>query len=507
MRKKRLLLNTGAALLNQILTLVCGFILPQQIMLHYGSDTNGLVSSVTQFLGFITLMDMGVGAVVQSSLYKPIAEKRQSDINAIMSSADRFFKRIAIILITYTLVLMVFFPAFIDSSMGFLSTMLLVAAISVSSIAQYFFGITNQIFLNADQKSYVQLTALSISTVLNTVVSVILINCGASINIVKIGAAVVLLSRPAILSIYVKKKYPDMKKNLKIKGEPIKQKWHGFAQHLATFVVDRTDIAVLTLMSTLANVSVYNVYHLVVLGLYQLFLVMTSGLQSFLGDMYARGETKKLEKAYSILEWISHNAVAVMFGCAGVLMIPFVKVYTHGVTDVNYLLPAFSWLMTIAYGFCCLRGFYNIIIKAVGHYKETQVSAIAEAVINIVISVILVNFMGLAGVAIGTLAAMAFRTVYFAFYIPKRIIHSNPMVFVKSIVTDAAIILLVMLFSVFITGECGSFGEWLIEAIKITSVAVLVTILINIIINRKYCREVYRYFKSLKSRKKKKASD
>lgn len=508
MRKKRLLLNTGMAMINQIITLICGFILPQQILLNYGSNVNGLVSSISQFLGFITLMDMGVGAVVQSSLYKPIAEKDQSGINRIMSSANRFFKRIAVILMIYTVVLMILYPALIDDSIGFVSTMLLVAAIAVSSIAQYFFGITNQIFLNADQRSYVQLAALSVSTVLNTAVSIILINAGASINVVKIGAAAVLLSRPAILSIYVRKRYPDINKKIKVEGEPIKQKWNGLAQHTATFIVDRTDVVVLSLMSTLANVSIYNVYHLVVTGLYQLFIVMTSGLQSMFGDMYAKGEIKKLEKTYLITEWISHNTVSIMFGCAGVLMIPFVKLYTDGVTDANYILPVFSWIMSIAYGFCCLRGFYNIIIKAVGHYKETQISAIIEAAVNIIVSVVLVNFIGLSGAAIGTLIAISFRTFYFAYYIPKKIIHCSSMVFIKNLIIDILIIVLITVFSNFIICSCETFYQWVIEAIKMTASAVLISVLVNMIFNRKYCIEVFRYARKVfKIKKETKPSD
>ena len=61
--------------------------------------------------------------------------------------------------------------------------------------------------------------------------------------------------RPLFLNVYVKKHY-NIDKNVNYNDDPIKQKWNGFAQHLAAVVVDNTDIAVLTIMSSLQNVSV-----------------------------------------------------------------------------------------------------------------------------------------------------------------------------------------------------------------------------------------------------------
>ena len=82
-RGKKLALNTITSLILQLVTVVCGFILPRLILESFGSDVNGLVNSITQFLGVITLLDLGVGAVVQSALYKPLTEKDTDMISKI----------------------------------------------------------------------------------------------------------------------------------------------------------------------------------------------------------------------------------------------------------------------------------------------------------------------------------------------------------------------------------------------------------------------------------------
>ena len=63
-RKTKLLLNTSTSFIYQLTVIACGFILPKLFLTYYGSEVNGLVSSITQFLGFIALCECGVGAVV-----------------------------------------------------------------------------------------------------------------------------------------------------------------------------------------------------------------------------------------------------------------------------------------------------------------------------------------------------------------------------------------------------------------------------------------------------------
>lgn len=206
-RGKKLALNTITSLILQLVTVVCGFILPRLILESFGSDVNGLVNSITQFLGVITLLDLGVGAVVQSALYKPLTEKDTDMISKIYVSANKFFRRLAEILLVYVVLLMIFYPLIVNKSFGHMYTALLIAAICISSFAQYYFGIVNSLLLNADQRGYIQYTAQIITLILNTIACYIVIKLGASIQIVKLTTSLIFLIRPFFLVLYVKKHY------------------------------------------------------------------------------------------------------------------------------------------------------------------------------------------------------------------------------------------------------------------------------------------------------------
>ena len=140
-RKTKMLLNTALSLLYQVVSIVCGFILPRVLLTAFGSETNGLVSSIAQFLGFISLCECGVGAVVQSALYKPLAEQDHTQISKIYISSQRFFRKIAYILLVYTLGLLAVYPWITLDAFDFAYTAVLILIMSISSFAQYYFGI------------------------------------------------------------------------------------------------------------------------------------------------------------------------------------------------------------------------------------------------------------------------------------------------------------------------------------------------------------------------------
>lgn len=490
-RKNKLVLNTASSLLYQLITLICGFILPRFFLTYYGSEVNGLVSSITQFLGFISLAECGVGAVVQSTLYKPLADQDILSVSKIVLSSERFFRKIAYILLAYVIVLMAIYPIVTIDSFDYLFTLILIFVISISSFAQYYVGMTYKLLLNADQLGFVQYLIHTASLVVNTILCIILIKNNASVHVVKLTTTLIFVIQPILISIIAKRKY-RINRTIKLDSEPIKQKWNGLAQHIATVVLGNTDTVVLTLLSTLENVSVYAVYHLVVNGVKQIVISFTNGMQAMFGNMLAKGEIDELKRSFDNIEWLMHTLVTFVFSVTAVLIVPFVSVYTIGISDANYIVPVFAYLITLAQASYCLRLPYNIMVLAAGHYKQTQWSAIIEAIINVVLSIVLVFRFGLIGVALGTFAAMAYRTVYLANYLKKNILQRKLKHFIKHLIIDVlAVILLftlVFAFPDFFELKRIDYFSWFVLALKVALTAGVIQFLINVIF----------YFKKIK---------
>lgn len=483
-RRKKLYLNTITALLNQIIALVCGFILPRYILSYFGSEVNGLVTSMTRFLSVITFLELGIGPVIQSNLYKPLADNDIDMISKIVVSAERFYRKIAYIFLVYIAVLLVVFPGInIDYDFWFTASLLLI--ISISTFAQYYFGITYQVFLNADQKIYVHTTVQIITTILNTLICVVLMKLGCGIHVVKLVSTIVFVARPLYQNIYVRKHY-NINHKIVYTEEPIKQKWNGFAQHLAAVVCGEIDVVLLTFFSTYQSVSIYSIYLLVVSGINKLVMTAVSGLESFWGNMLAKKEYSLLSKTFESVEALIHAGVTFLFVTTAILIAPFVSVYTKGIEDASaYYLPLFGVLLTFAYGVQCLRVPYFRIIKAAGHYKETQNGAFISMFLNIIVSVVLVFKFQLLGVAIGTLAAMLYHTVFFAWYLRKNIINRPFYHFVKHMIVDIVSGVLGFIATSWLTMSNVTYGSWILFAVIVAAIVGMITLMLNLLVYRK----------------------
>ena len=469
----------------QLVTMICGLILPRAILGAFGSDTNGLISSATQFLGYIVLLEAGVGGVTRAALYKPIADKNYSKVNGILNATEKFFRKIAYIFLGYAFVLAAVFPYIVNSqkSWEFISTLVLV--ISISTFTQYYFGITYSVYLQADQRMYVSNLTQLVTAVLNTVLSLVLIKLGANIQIVKLGTAFVFFLRPLILNLYVKKKYP-----INLKCEPdngaIKDRWNGLGHHIAFFLHSNTDIFVLTLFLSTKEVSVYSVYFLVMSGVEKLVTVFSSGCEAGFGNIIAKNEKDTLLKTFRLYEMIVSCVTIIMFMTAARLTLPFVSLYTKNITDVNYIRPALMIAMVAVETVYCFRIPYQSVTLAAGHYKQTRNGAFAEAGINIVLSLILVNFFGSVGVVIATLCAMIFRTLQYTIYLNKNILKINFSGFIKRCAVNLLIIGVIALVNYFFPEKAiANYLEFFIKGFVTLAATAAGTLAINFVFYKK----------------------
>ena len=330
-------------------------------------------------------------------------------------------------------------------------------------------------------------------------VTIILIKNGFSIQLVKLVSALVFLIKPILGRIYINKKYA-IDRRIKVDDEPIKEKWSGSAQFFMAFILDGTDNIVLTLFSTLQNVSIYSVYFMVISGIRTLHQSLTAGLQSYIGNLWALQDKGKIERAFSSMEFGLHSMNVFLFGCTAILIVPFIKVYTTGITDANYYQPLFAILLTMAYLITCLKTTYNIFILAAGHFKQTQICHIVAAILNISISIACVNWLGLEGIAIGTLVAMTYQMIWMGVYASKHLLQRPLLHLFKRIAVDAICVCLIFVSTAWINLSSLNYGSWIWMAIKVAIVALLDILIISFVFYFKECKLLLEFIK-LKKRK------
>ena len=93
--KRVTLVNIISNVVLQVVTIISGFIIPKLILLYFGSNVNGLVSSLNQFLGYISLLEGGITGVVSANFYKPLIENDTTKLSAIVVTAKSFFDKMS----------------------------------------------------------------------------------------------------------------------------------------------------------------------------------------------------------------------------------------------------------------------------------------------------------------------------------------------------------------------------------------------------------------------------
>ena len=140
----------------------------------------------------------------------------------------------------------------------------------------------------------------------------------------------------------------------------------------------------------------------------------------------------------------------------------------------------------MAEGIYCLREPYLTLTYATGKYEETKKASAYEAIINLLISLSLIRFMGITGLLLGTIAANTFRTLHFIWFDYKYILKQS----YGRLIRLFALLSLNMSVSISLGSiilrrySVSGWMEWIFIAIIVFSIASLTVLITSLIWNR-----------------------
>lgn len=457
-RMRRARINAISTIAHQLVSTACGIVIPWIMIEQFGSEAYGATTSIAQFLAYIALFEGGVGRVARGALYGPLAAGDMERVSGIYLATKRFFSLLGFAFVGYTLLLACFYYD-ISDIVGFTReyVFVLVLAIAVGKFAEYMGGITNVTLFHADQKQYVVNSVLILTSILNVVLVVVLANVGVDILWVKLVSSLVFVLKPVLFTLYLKTHYKIQKPRRKV---VLENKATGMAQHMAYVIQNNTDVLILTLFADLKTVAVYAVYHLISYSLRNITTSFTGGMEAVFGNMIAKDERLELQGMHRKYRFLLTVLTITLFATAGSLIVPFVKLYTYGTTDADYVQPLFAILMLLADAINCLiLPCFNLSIAA-NKLKESQIGAYGEAAVNLVLSLILVFWNPLIGIAIGTLASAIFKCVYYAVFSGKYILQAKTGILLRDQFVTLITLLLAALTGMTIASHMPMYNYW-----------------------------------------------
>ncbi|MCG7406103.1 polysaccharide biosynthesis C-terminal domain-containing protein [Paenibacillus sp. ACRRX] len=500
------LYNLIANLLLQFVTAAVGIILPRLIIEAYGSNMNGMISSINQFLRYLSLVEAGLGAASIAALYKPLAASNIGEVNAVLSASRLFYRRAGIIFAVLVVGCAVCYPFLVHGQVPVITSSVMVLILAGSGLVEYFIIGKYRVLLMADQKSYVISLIQTIGVILNAVVSVVLIMSGFDVLITQTAATLIFVSRVLLVKWYVRREYKEVNYRAVPNHKALDRRWDAFIHQLNTLIVYAAPVVIITICCSLSEVSVYAVYNMVFVAVNMFVSAFSNGLMASFGHVIASGERGSLLRQFGAYEYMYYAVLTAAYACAAILILPFLRLYTSGIHDAVYIRPELAALFIVVGIVSNVRLPHYTLIQAAGHFRETKYPSIVESIINLVVSIILVQWFGMIGVMLGSICSHLYRTPELIRYTSKHILeHSAKQTIVRIIrlVILSAIAITPFLF-VFVP-EPASVMNWLLWAIIAGTVVLFIIVIGNVLLEPETARQVWkqvnRAIKKLKQRK------
>lgn len=470
--------------IGQLLIILLGIFLPKFFITGFGSEINGLVSSISQIYVYVNLLEAGVGLATIQALYKPLLEDDKNKINGILSATHQYYQKTATLYAVFMIAFAVVYGLFLRQTIGFWTVFLIVIFTGLSSVLNYLFYGKYKLLFEAEGKNYISLSLNVIVSILSSIVKIILIMKGFNVVVVQFSFCVLNCIQWLVISLIIKQKYPwiDLKKEPDVKA--ISKKNAVLVHQLSYMIFSNTDILLLTIFTNLKIVSVYTIYSLFFKTVSTILSIANNAGNFYLGQIYQKNHT--LFKSFVTLnQWLYFTFSFACYTTLYIVLIPFLKLYTRGFNDVNYIDATLALLFLIIEILKIVKPVLNSVVNITGHFKETQSRAVIEMSINLILSIILGYFYGMYGVLIGTIVALYYRGNDFIWYVNKHILHQSVVpTYCRWIVNIALLIGVVWIFKKIPLSMTGYLPALL--SICIIGFCVLVIfIIVNVILFRK----------------------
>ncbi|NLN86262.1 MAG: polysaccharide transport protein [Syntrophomonadaceae bacterium] len=501
MRTAKAANNMIANLVLQLVTAASGFILPALFIGHYGSEMNGMIGSLKQFIGYLSLVGGGVGAASIVALYAPLARQDNKAVRSLLAATRIFYKKSSYFFAGGLLAIAALYPWLVRNEMELMVSFLMALVIGGGALMEFALVASDRVLLFADQKGHVIFYIQAAAAALNALITAGLILAGCHVLVVQTAATLIYVSRLFVIRRYVNVHYPQLSGHDEPDFSAIDNRWSALTHQIAGIIVLNSPVVVITIFSGLKAVSVYIVYNMVFAAVGMIVGVFSAGMRAGFGEIIAGQDRDLLRNTYDNYEYIYYAALTWAYTCTGLLIMPFINVYAANFTDTNYIRPDIALLFLIIGVANNLRTPSSTLIFASGHFRETQRRAILEALINLTVSLSLVQYWGIVGVLLGSVCSYAYRTLDSIWYTARHITGQSLWRSARRIVINAVLALLAALpFGFWLRIETAGFRGWIIWTGGVAVYVLIMVLLGNWITDRAMFRTSWERVKSISGR-------
>ena len=424
----------------------------------------GLGGFFGNIFAVISLCELGIGAAVAQSLYKPLADDKEYEVSAIVG----YYTKISRIIAAVTLVLSIFaLPILIRTVKTTLDISIIVSAylLFVLHGTVSYLLLPKKTLVICDQRMYVVTAAKSVFSIVSLILQCVILAATKNYLVYLVMRIFVLTLEDVYVNIYADRRYPCLSLKMSVSNEYRKRLFsnvRALMWHKTGGVLSRsTDSILLTYFVGLSGMGKYSNYALVIGTIGAFFDVAVNAVGASIGNLGACDRGVKSEmimrKLYFINFWMLTVGTSVLVSSLN----PFIEMWMG--EDMLFTDAEMIVIVTSFY-FSCIRDPVQIFVSAYGLFKESRYIPVIRAMFNLALSVVFVVKMGVAGVFLGTTVSTVLVPLIGEVYVLYKYGFSmKPVKFYKEMLTYVSISIM-----------CVSLCFLITRSVKISLVGVVV---------------------------------
>ncbi|MGN0377074.1 MAG: lipopolysaccharide biosynthesis protein [Suilimivivens sp.] len=401
--------NIAFGQIGNLITQLLGFVLRTVFIAHLGDTLNGINDLYTSILSVLSMAELGIGTALNYSLYKPVAKGDINKIKSYMLLYKKAYRTIGIVIAAIGFAISPFLPYLVKQPEGVsVRDLTLYYFIFLFNTVSTYFVAYKYSLVNAEQKNYIQTNVITITKMITVTLQVIVILTTGNFYAYLLTAAAVELLQKIFVSMYLNRRYPYLldKDVEKLSGEEtgeIVTKTKALVFHKVGDVARlQTDSMIISGFINVTLVGIVGSYNMVLNSVANVVNIIFNSVLSSFGNLIA---TESREKQYQIFK-VYRFAACWIYGLAAIG-------FSLLLTPLIYLWLGSERTLAFAVVICILIDFYfkgdRIVLSnfktAAGVFEQDKYLALIQGIVNLIISIVLVQQVGLVGVYIGTIVS------------------------------------------------------------------------------------------------------
>lgn len=413
-RTKNSVKNTTINLSAKLITMLCGFVIRTIFLKYLGDQYTGVSTLFTDILNILSFTELGIGTAVSFALYKPIAENDEHRIALLMKLYKYIYMAISGAVLVLGLLFIPFLRLFVDEVPDIKENITVIYIMYVLKTSFSYLLVYKSTLVIAKQKQYIVTGIESASTVVITILDVILLMTTRNFMVYLWLELARVIVTNLIISVYANKELKESHKELKINRADVSSLFKDvkdvFIYKVNGIVLNSTDSMITSYFVNIASVTLLSNYNMIFNAINSILYQVTSAMTASVGNLAVMKSKDEQKQVFSTVNFLSF--VFSIIECTGL--------WLCGNSFITILWGENYVLSTSIVAVLCINSFIinmhlsiDMFRTANGIFHKGRLRPLATAIINLVVSLIAVQYAGLFGVLFGTVVSRVTTQVWY----------------------------------------------------------------------------------------------